>query len=70
MIATLGAPTFIGAPSSFKVEARRYKSTKEHTIKRPRKTRPSDINRKAPVYPVTPKENIPPTFTVVKKPEN
>merc|ERR1711874_930836 len=62
----LGLSTFIGAPSSFKVDAKRYKATKEHTIRRPRKTRPSDINRSVTVYPQVAPGDIPPTFTVTK----
>merc|ERR1719247_3524389 len=40
------------------------KATKHHHHSRPRKSRPSDINRKAPVYPEIP--DIP-VYTVLKK---
>merc|ERR1712183_797153 len=75
MIATLGAPRLsLGAPARLQVDAgsKRWKSTKQHVMKRPRKTNPSQIRatRKV-VYPEETEEaknSKPPTFTVTKTP--
>jgi len=68
--ATLRAPVAPTVPLGERAEVPtmahhvQKKATKHHHHSRPRKSRPSDINRKAPVYPEIP--DIP-VYTVLKK---